>query len=279
MSPAWATAQGGIPPRPPSPPLTGLVFWVKGDEGLESSAGLATAWLDQSSKGQDLDHFDVDHQPLTGEDEIDGIPCLSFPLNNVDGTTYLQRETAMVNRLDAPFGFGQARTVMAALLPKFSGAAFSITGGPVFSFFEGPLFQCLFDLEDTDDPDAFYAWSSGWRDLGAALRAPDEAGGSGGIYNGTPTLAEWRSTGYPDIAFAVNGADLTLTPGTQYGTTGPNPPGGFLIGNAAVNGFGLNFLGAVAEVLIWDYDLSSDPAARAQALAYFAYRYPSIPMV
>jgi hypothetical protein len=146
-------------------------------------------------------------------------------------------------------------------------------------WFEAPKFTCVFDLEDNFAPDAFYAWSAGWRDPGSALQAPDTAGGSGGIYNGAPTLGEWRSTGYPDISFAINGTPATLTPGTMYGSTGPTPAGGFLLGNCAVGGAQLNFLGAVAEAIVWDYDLSTAPTKHTQALEYFASRYPSIPVV
>ena len=53
-----------------------------------------------------------------------------------------------------------------------------------------------------------------------------------------------------------------------------------MIGNSWNNGAGPagTYHGAIAEILVWDYDLASSPTARAAAIAYVAARYPSVPI-
>lgn len=263
------------------PPRLGLVFWVKGDAGLtrvlDPDAGfLVTAWADQSGMGQDLSS-PAGFQPLAGVDTIDAIPCVTYQQTSATDEQYMTRAGfSMLNRSSVPFSFAQPRTVMAMVLPRFTAAAFNITGGPVFCFGELPAFQCIFDLEDTDVPNALYAWSSGWRDLTPAAKGPNTTGGAGGIYNGVPTLVEWHSTGNPNLTFAINGAAAALSH-QQYGATGATPNQGFFLGTPQA-GVGLHFLGAFAEVTVWDYDLTTDAAALAAARTYYRTRYPSAPI-
>jgi hypothetical protein len=284
--PAWALegGSGATPPAPPptGPPTAGLIFWVKGDAGLTSVAGAAVSWADQSGFGQDVTDLPSNPGPLTGLDTIDGIPCVTCPLGNMAGRgLYRAAPNGLLDRNGVPIGYGpgqtQARTVMAMILPRFSPGAFNITGGLVVEMGSNPTFQPIFDLEDTISPDQFYAFSTGWRNPGSgALQYPDVAGGAGGIYNGVPTLVSWQSTGFDNISSNINDVPKTLTPSVIPGAPAASTTSFALL--RAISG-GLSFQGAAAEFLIWDFDLTTDPAGYAQAVAYMANRYPSAPIV
>lgn len=262
-------------PSAPAVPTLGRIFDVDGSIGIEeSSPGVLNAWRDQAGQLQDLNETDPGKEPLTGVDTINGVPCVSFPL---DGTTHanIRRDATMKDRNGNDLTPGHARTVMAMIKPKTTstGIGFNVTGGPVFSFRESPMFECLFDLESFFHVDGFYVFANNWRFGGGEVRGPDTAEGT---YANRALLAEWRSSGTPALAVAVNGgADLTLT--------GPNPeqtsarPDGFVLGNCDNLSTldQINFIGAIAKVVVWDWDLSTDTEALATARAHFALRFPA----
>lgn len=278
MSPAWAMQAGATPAPPsPGPPSEGLVFWVKGDTGVTSEAGRATAWADQSGMGQDVNVSIADHEPYVNIDEIDGIPCVSFQLAFGE-TFYLARTPNMVDRNGDPIGAGP-RTVMAMILPKYVAGAFGITGGAVMTFLNqsAPL-TCVFDLEDNFTPDGAYAFAPRWRSVSDLSAWGPVTGGAGGPFNNVPTLVEWQLPAFPGITFLVNNEEKTLDPTTR-GSDPAVSETGFVLGCGGLGGAETNFFGAFAEVLCWDYDLSTNPAAHAQAVAYMVSRYPSAPIV
>jgi hypothetical protein len=259
------------------------VFWVKGDAGVTAPGGLLTVWADQSGFGQDLNYVGAAGFEIPwGGDVIDGIPCATFPHPDgavPPGVNNIARLSPMLNRTGDPFGYGpgdhEARTIMAMVLPREG--RFNIVGGCVLQFNSTPPFQCIFDLEPNSFPDAFYGWSRQWRDPATANRAPDTPPAT---YEDLPVLCEWRSSGYPDLTFAVNGVALPLTPATMQGTPGPNPAGTVILGNLDADGTGDNFHcfhGSIAEVLAWDHDLPE--LERTNALLYMRSRYPSAPIV
>ena len=270
---------GGLP-APSSatsrPPSVGLVFWVRGDLGLESTAGVATAWRDQSGYGQDITDLPANPGPSTGLDTINGTPAVTFPLANAAGKG-LYRTTGVRDRNGNVIGYGvgetQARTFIAILMPRFSAVAFNITGGIVAEFGSVPTFQPIFNLEDNFHVNGFYVWSKGWRDSGTgALQGPDTPGGVGGVYNGVPLLVEWASTGFDNISMRINGAIIPITPSVLPGPTGNTSNPIFSLGRASSGG--LNFFGAISEVMIWDHVLSL--AEREELTSYVAGSHPSI---
>jgi len=290
VSPAWSLegGAGGTPPAPPptGPPTEGLILWLKGDAGLTSVAGAATAWADQSGFGQDVGLFPLgDAGPFTGLESIDGVPAITFPTDGgvgaVPGRALYRVD--LRDRFGALFGYNvgerQPRTIIAMIRPRNSTAFFNVTGGMPVAMVSNPGFGAIFDVESTDTPGGFYAWSRGWRSLsaGQTCEAPSVTAGAGGTYDDQPTLAVWASTGFPVISFAVNNVNQALTPSTMPGATGPGAAS-FWIGR--VNQAGPDFFGAMTELLIWDYDLTTDdPAGYAQAVAYMKGRYPSAPIV
>jgi hypothetical protein len=289
---------GGITPStnsaqsPPRPPAEGLVLWLKGDVGLNSSGGLLTSWLDQAGQNQHIDQV-PGAKPSTGLDTIDGIPAVTFPSG--DSTAYAYHAGAMKDRNGTELTGTHARTVMAVIKPRLGGVPASVIGGPVIAMADrpnvgmadNPNFECLFDVEPWGGhQNAWFVFDNLWPLSGYQRLAPDTPAAT---WNGVPVLGEWRSSGFPAIAFAVNGgSDQPLKDGAnvpttnQAGAQGNNPASSFMIGNAWNNtGFPhpRNFHGAIAEILVWDYDLSTSPATRAAAKAYLATRYPSLGIV
>jgi hypothetical protein len=286
VTPAWsldaAGGGGGSTPQPITAPASeGLIFWVKGDAGLNSTGGFATSWEDQSGFGQDVAEDALNPGPATGLDAVDGIPCITGPLGNQPGRgLYRFHPNGLRDRNGDYFGYGagehQQRTILTVMLPRFSPGAFNITGGLVSEMNSTPIFQPLFNLEDNFTPNGFYLFSTGWRNPGTgALQGPDTPGGAGGVYNGVPTLGAWFSNGFNDIGVSINGVVMPLTPSVIPGPTMAGPRSfGILRGVVG----GLNFQGAIAEELIYDYDLRTNPSALYQTTAYLAGRFPSIPM-
>lgn len=283
--PGWALAstEGGGSPTPLQPPSLGRIFWVKGDVGLSPASGDLTTWLDQGGQAQDLDVISTP-APQTGADAIDGIPAVTFPAG--DDGAYAARAASLKDRDGNPVQFTNPRTIMAVIRPTAHDVVNRI-GGPVFATADQPNFECLFQVEQWFTfTDAWFIFDNLWSFSGFQRLAPDTTVAT---WEDVPVLAEWRSSGFPEIAFAVNGgADEQLqTPAsvlttTQAGAEAVAAGATFAVGNCWNNGGGTiaaNFHGSIAEIIVWDYDLSTNPAARAQALAYFAQRYPSIPVV
>lgn len=270
-------------PSAPALPATGLVLDLRGNAGLTSSAGFATAWADQSGFGQDVTDLPGNPGPETGLETIDGIPALTCPLGNIAGRgLYRASPDGILDRNGVHMGYGpgetQTRTFMAMIKPRYSAGAFGITGGLLAEFGSDPTFQPLFDLEDTapHGPNGFYLWSKGWRDPGTgAIQGPDTVGGSGGIYDGVPTLVEMFSNGFSDIGVRVNGVTVPLTPSAMTGTPAASTTSFALL--RAISG-GLNFQGAATQFSIWDYDLRTNPTALTQAENHYLARYPSAPI-
>lgn len=257
---------------------TSLVAWYKAGVGVTESGGRAVAFADSSGYGQDLDNTVFPGQePDYDVFQLDGIPLVSNPLVNGDGRA-LARAVGIANRTGDHFGYGvgehQPRTIAAVLVPKFAAAAFNITGGPLCGFGSTPKFQCLFDLEDTDHADAWYLYSENWRNIavGQASEGPATVGGAGGIYDGTPLLAVWRSTGFDNITFSLNNSDVVLSPSVMTGPTGPTISPGFIYGQSGSGA--LHFMGSIADVMIWDEAL--DTGQMTALVGFLGRRFPSL---
>lgn len=272
VSGAPATGAGAATATPPS---TGLVFWVRGDRGLQSSGGLLTAWRDQGPFHQDLDTTDGNAPSVTGV-TVNGVPAVTFPLGN--NTKYIRATATMKDRDGNAFTAATPRTVLAMIVPRTGNVGgINRTGGPVFSFREQPCFECLFSLESFFHVNGFYWFDNAWPFSGGQLLGPDAAAV---VYAAKPTLAMWQgkaTTGAAVLA-AVNNVSVALTPSTSAGVAGAPGPAGFVLGNAD-NNTGTtqsNFQGDIAEVLVYDYVLTG--AALAQAAGYMASRYSSAPI-
>jgi hypothetical protein len=258
---------GAAVPQPLRPPLLGLVQWVKGDAGLDVAATRVISWADQSAAGQDFAQPTVASRPFDTGDSIDGIPCISF---GAGATANKSLVTAgnFVDRTATPMTGASARTVMAVIKPSFD-VAWGWTGGQIWS---QSNWQALFDLESTFVPDGAYAWARAWRNPATAMAFTPITGGAGGPYDGTPTLVEYQSSGSPALTFLLNNVATTLTPSTM-----PGVAGGTSIATLSID-TPQSFFGAMSELLIWDYNLSTDPVAHTQAIDYIRSRYPSLPL-
>lgn len=264
-SPFNATAFSGSSSAP-TPSMNGLVFWVTGSSGLESSGGVATAWRDQGPLHQDLDTTDG-NGPSVGLDTINGIPAVTFPLGS--NSKYIRSTATMKDRNGNAFTAATERTVFALFLPKVGNPGTVRTGGPVFEFRETPMFQCLFDLESTFHANGFYWFDNAWPFSGASLLGPDT---TQAIYASKNTMAMWAgaASAGATVTAAVNGTAVALTPTTSTGLVGAPPPAGFVLGNADNNTGTIqtNFQGAIAVVLVYDWIVTG--ADLAQTLTYLS---------
>ncbi len=266
-----------------APPLEGMIFWVKGDTELVSSGSDLVSWADQGGQAQDLVLVSTP-APQTGVDTIDGIPAVTFPAG--DDSVYAARNTAMKDRNGATLAQGTARTIMAVFRPSLHDTVTRI-GGPVFSLADQPNFECLFQVENWYIyNDAWFLFDNIWSFSGYQRLGPVT---SVATWQDVNVLGEWRSSGLEaglNIQFAVNGgANEQLTDATpnnttvQAGVTAAGAGSTFAVGNCWNNSGNLiaaNFHGCIAEIIMWDYDLSTNVSARNQALAYFANKYPSV---
>ena len=249
-------------------PAEGLVQLVEGDSGLVSVATRVSQWTDQSPMAQHLVQTNAGSQPYTLADSIDDVQLVSFGAAG-DANKELVTATNFVDRNNTPMDGASARTILAVVKPRFD-AAWGITGGIVW---KQSNWQALFDLEDTFASNGAHAWSRAWRDHSNAMDFTPVTGGAGGSYNGAPTLLEWRSAGSSDLVFKVNNVVMSLSPGTL-----PGSPGGASAAGLSSSG-SIAFLGAIASLAECDYDLSTTPAAYAQAYARIANKFPSVPLV
>lgn len=284
----------GSPVRQPTPSTTGLVFWVSGDVGLVGSGGKAASWTNRATPSFNADLGSLNNPPTDsgpdmGAPTLDGIPGVSFPPTHTDGRQmYLGgiSQDALKDRAGNLIGYGpgntQPRTWIAVLVPVFTnGANFDITGGSVGLVLSNPHWTPLFDLEDTSQLNAFYLFSTAWRNPGIAgsqaNQGPNTAGGVGGIYNGTPLVVEWGSGNFPDIDVWINGVLTTLNAATIPGVVGVGAST-FIYGSSG-SGAVAQWQGYRYEDLVYDFKLSTDPTARTKTYTYLAARYPSIPIV
>lgn len=286
--PGWILVAPGsgaapTPLPPPEPPALGMIFWVgKGNADLLSTGSDFTGWIDQGGQSQDLNLASTP-PPQTGLASVDGVNALSFSLD--DDGDYASRNTAMKNRDGDPIQYTDPRTIMAVFRPRHHVSVGRI-GGPVFATADQPNFECLFQVENWFIfNDAEFIFDNIWSFSGYQILGPVT---SLATWEDVWTLGEWRSSGFPNIASAINGVanPLQTTSGVpttvQNGAEGAGAGSTFAVGccwNNTGNLIAANFHGDIAEVIMWDYDLATDPDALAQARAYFAYRYPSIPVV
>jgi hypothetical protein len=289
------------PPLPPAPPAGGLAWWLGGDGSVITSQTdpndderlLQWTNLTYPINGHAFQLLsDINGPPYTGLDELDGHPSVTWrsdvdhtQIAFVDTVPASQNQTPMKATDGSEFGYGlgenQPRSAIFVLTPRFAPDAFSITGGAVAAWFSSQFFTPLFNLEDNITPNAFYAFTSrfDWRNhIGEAvvLDGPDTAGGIGGIYNNTPLIVEYSTSGGTDIHFFVNGVAIALTPNTI--TPSSNSANQFVLGSSTggSNDKPERWKGTMTEVLVYDYELTTTPALRTQLYRYLALRYPSI---
>ncbi len=162
-----------------------------------------------------------------------------------------------------------ARTVMVVSKPRFD-AAFGRTGGTVWS--QGTWFA-LFELRGDLVANGAYAWMRAAGDYGNALQFTPIPGGASGPFDGTVIVTQHASPAFPSLGFSVTNREMTLSPSVMYGTPTTLPAG------AQLSELAIGYLGSISEVLVWDYDLTTDPTAQAQAISYLAGRYSSLTLV
>lgn len=252
-----------------SPSTVGLVQWVKSDVGLTiSPATRASNWADQSGQGQDFrqDGNNPGNAPYVLGDSIDGKPLITFG-TGVDANKAFDTAANFKDRNGIDMDGAHARTILTVIKPQFSGA-YNRAGGPLWS---QPSWVSYFFLDPTGivgPVNGAYAWFN--TSYATANQFTPVSGGSGGPYDGTPLLTEYFSSGRPDLEFRINNTMIPLTPTTMDGAAGGAAPAHFSDSNA------LAFLGGVTEILVYDYDLRTDPTSYTQTISYIGSRYASL---
>ena len=236
-----------------------------------ASGNRVALWADQSGQGQDWIGGGSTPQPslfpYSLGDSIDGVPVFSFGVAG-DANKVFRTAGLFHDRFALPMDGARARTIFVVAKPHFD-AAYARTGGPLWeanswcSYFfldPGGIFGPL---------NGAYAWMDNIGAFGVANQFTPVPGGAGGPYDNVGTLAIFFSAARPDLGFRVDNNPTPLTPAPMNGAAGPPSIASF--------GDGLPcFLGAVGEILVYDYDQRTAPADLAQTLAYLRSRYPSI---
>lgn len=270
MGTAWALAGGGLVPQPLQPERLGLIHWVRGDAGLTVAATRLSRWKNQHGLNADFTLDGVGDAPYVLGDAIDGVPLVTF---GVAGDANKGMRTGapggggganLVDRFGAPMDGSSARDVFMMLRPDWQAAFARIGGNPLAHSTWGAIFS----IWDIATPNTGYAWSHAWQSLDVKWATPD---GPTSIYNGVPTLVEWRSAAWPAFEFLVNNVLVATIPadisGWVAGGVGPL----FLAGPGNPS-----FLGGAAESLYYDAKLTATP--HAKTVNYMRARFPTAPI-
>jgi hypothetical protein len=258
-----------------APTTTGLVLDLDGALGLSPASGTFVHWLDQAGQHQDIDVTTPGAEPTTGTDTINGVPAVTFP--TADNFVYAGHSGSLKDRNGVAMPYTHAITVYAVIKPKLG--ASTVVGGPVFATATQPNFECLFDVEAWfTHLDAWFVFDNMWKLSGFQILAPDS---STATWNNVVVIAEWKSSGYPNLQFAINGGSnqqLRTQAGvpttTQGGGIGAAPAASFVIGNCWSAGGAIqqhNFHGAIAKVLVYDWEVTG--ADRTQTVTYLVNRF------
>ncbi len=247
------------------PPRLGLVQWIKGDAGLTVVATKVSAWADQSGFGQNFLQANPGNQPYSLA-TINGIPSISFGVAG-DANKFMQTAAQFKDRNGVAMSGTSARTVMVVWRPRYD-PAYGRTGGYIWGQGDTTHWNAYFELRSDVVANGAYAWTKTIGDYGNALQFTPIPGGAGGPFDGIATITEWTSSGWPDITFRINNAVTALTPATMNSTPGTPDV-------ASLSTQFIACLGAISEVLVWDYAIDAD--ARSQAIQYLTGRYASTP--
>lgn len=272
---SWSLAAGGLVPQPLQPYKASLIDWVRGDAGLIIGAATRVdRWVNQHGLNDDFTTeapAGADDPYALPGDTIDGVQLVTFGVAGAankgmrTGTPGGGGATNLLNSVGAPMDGSSSRTIITMMRPDYQ-ADFGRIGGSPWAH---STWQAIFSIWNTVAPDTGYAWSHAWQSLDVAWTTPD---GPGSIYNGAPTLVEWRSAAWPAFEFLVNNVLVATVP-ANISTWAPGGAGPLFLGGPG----NPSFLGGVAESLYYDEKLSPD--AHTKSINYMISRYPSAPIV
>jgi hypothetical protein len=271
-------AGGNAAPPVPTPTRNNMMWWGHGyGGGIISSGGVVSQVLDWAGQNQHLDQTIAGKEPSTGVYTIDGLPTWS----SGPGATgqFIRRNATMKKPDTTPLTTSDVRTIWSVILPQTSsaGIGFPITGGPVFTFDEGPYFEPLFDLESFFHANGWYLFDTAWRFDALQISGPDTPAAT---FNNIPQIVTW--VGAPDagspITVYLNGVLVATSPANSGGVAGPSQ-NGFGSLNCRDNTGALNnvcFQGAIGEQIAYlGNQPVADPPGFAQNLTYLRFTYPS----
>lgn len=236
----------------PTPPLTNLLAWFKGDTGVTLSGSDVTVWADQSGNGYDLTPTGGDDKPTLATGVLNGLPGLLFDTTN--GNAQLVNTSAVMAN-NGPF------YVVAVVLPETPTvgpqAGGFVAGGPVL-YPNTPTLNFYPTFGDYGGQ----TWVTG----GNQSSAPTT------IASGTPNLVEWGSTGYPGT-FSCYQDGTDLSPFTGGTATAPDSGTGIIVGSdGGFTGNG-SFSGYILELFIYSAAPSAPELAALRGYVQARYAF------
>ena len=214
----------------PTPPMTNLRAWYKGDAGISLSGSDVIQWNDQSGNGFDLIPAGGTDLPTFNASVVNSLPGLLFDTTN--GNAQLFNSSAVIGN-NAPW-------YMVAVVQPMTPTVGPQTGGFVAG---GPV---IYPNTPTNNLFPTFGDFGGqtWITCGNQSSAPTT------IVSGTPNAVEWGSTGFPGLFSAFQDGN-TLAPFTGGNATFTDSGTNIYIGSdGGFTGNG-SFSGYICEVFVY----------------------------
>jgi len=241
------------------PPTSGMVLWLRADEGVQTEQGqaardgaLVSRWVDQSGHSHAAAQDDASRRPIFISRSIGDLPAARF-----DGL-----DDFLTNTTNSLVASGQPRTVLAVGRVAKGGR-----GGALVTFCrstgEGGT---VFAAQHINLGGVYYVYSDGVNGAGNSTLPIDRFAALD-----EPFLTAFVSRGAGQkLAVAVNGREQ---PVQQPGAVGPDAgAAGFTVGSREdIPPGAQNWSGDLAEVLIFDRELP--PEELKVAGSYLATKY------
>jgi hypothetical protein len=277
------------PVRPPdsAPPSDGLILWLRGDKGVRTDAGKVTLWQDQTIHGQDVGPVGSGtHVPPATQPGTAGSPAsVDFNPQPASGAfpwiQSLGRAAGLVDRNGAALN-DHTRSVFCVVKPN-AGSTFPVgdmgprIGGPLFNFgpYPNSSWAASYMWGDRNGGvDAQWAWVTDGEFTFAAITASPANNHAGEVIETEHHITR-VGVSLASLVACINGQQLLLGAGhTTLPFIAPFP-GAFNVAFGDYNSdANLNcFMGQIAELLMYDYDVTTDATALAQVRAYLAAKY------
>lgn len=233
------------------PPTSGLALWLRADEGVESERGqavrdgsLVSRWLDRSGNSRAAGQDEPSRRPVFVVRSTGDLPALRF-----DGLDDLLTNTA-----DNLVSSGQPRTVLAV-----GRASKSSRGGAIVTFRRSTVAGgTVFAAQHINLGGIYYVYSDGVNGAGNSTLPIDQFAALS-----EPFITSFVSRGAGQkLLVGVNGREQ---PVQQPGAVGPDAgAAGFTIGSREdIPPGAQNWAGELAEILVYDRELSAEELADA----------------
>lgn len=245
------------------PPTSGLALWLRADEGVETEQGqaatggsLVSRWLDRSN------HLGKSPRAATQDDSSRRPTFASHSIGDLPAVRFDGLDDFLTNCADNLVQSGQPRTVLAVGRVTKGGR-----GGAIVTFRRSTgAGGTVFTAQHINLGGIYYVYSDGVNGAGNSTLPIDQFAALG-----EPFITSFVSRGAGQkLLVGINGREQ---PVQQPGAVGPDAgAAGFTIGSREdIPPGAQNWAGDLAEVLVYDRELSAEELADAGA--YLTTKY------